>query len=218
MLAGRPEQALEWARPLQDGSEAGDGVYLAARAALESEHPALLEELQERWEAGRSLSGRELVALGDLLGLAGRLEDSAKAYGDALDSGNAPDATYNQIAWTRLFLGELDDETERQARIGSEKTQGSAGLHTLAAVQAARGRVETALQSLRATLDARRDPALLSHDVYVLGLIAEAVGEPGEAGRYYTDALAAAEEEEERDTPLATSVLVRARLSELESE
>jgi tetratricopeptide (TPR) repeat protein len=103
-------------------------------------------------------------------------------------SGKATPGDHNNLAWAQLFQPPVGEEALSQARRAVELSrEREAGfLHTLAAVHAARGEAEEAMQVLRKAVERagqgnRPEP----HDWLVIGLVAERYGLAEEAVAAY---------------------------------
>lgn len=132
-----------------------------------------------------------------------------------VEAGTAPATTYNELAWTALFLqplepAALEEALEHSQRSNSMTDYGSsAHVHTLATLYAELGRGPEARQLLLKSLELEDREEPLPHDWYVLGRIAEAYGLLESARKMYEKALS------DKPGPLDTDALARARLAEL---
>ncbi|BDU77695.1 DUF3857 domain-containing protein [Mesoterricola sediminis] len=150
-----------------------------------------------RWEDLYALEGRVLARFPedeDMLGsreatLAqlGRSDERLRLVQTKMDHGTAQPGDLNNLAWYSLLLGRVSDTTlevaRRAARASDPPHPGT--LHTLAAVLAEVGPVPEAAKALQASLAGRPSESLGSNEYYVLGRMAERLGEPEVARACY---------------------------------
>ncbi|HEX3556646.1 MAG TPA: DUF3857 domain-containing protein [Thermoanaerobaculia bacterium] len=131
-----------------------------------------------------------------------------------VDGGKAKAQDFNELAWMRLELGRVDDQTvdygQRAATLSSYGN--SSHLHTLAAIYAEMGKTAEAYRLILQSLAARNDETPGSDDWYVFGRLAEHYGLPDVARDYYKRVSPAASRDEEA---MSTHALVARRLATL---
>lgn len=196
-------------------------LLLSAQGRDEAHQDQALKRLEDLASGEASLPTHQLVMLAGLLQLERRHGEAAAAYRRVLAREDAPPGTGNQLAWLLTIQGEGLDEAERlvEQSLDGETGQRSASLHTLATIRAARGKVRPAIEALRQAVAERPGGALESHDRYVLGLIAETLGEVDEARRQHQLAAQGLDElpEQDRDDPIHTGMMALRRLKDLEA-
>ena len=119
----------------------------------------------------------------------------------------------NSAAWLGLFASPLPPESLTDAeRAVKLAPRNSAALHTLAAIQAAMGRIEDAQRSLTKAVAAHPDETMASSDWYVVGQIAEHCGLLDDARQAYARV---SPKEDGGDELTSTYRLAQMRLKEL---
>ncbi|HEX6851431.1 MAG TPA: DUF3857 domain-containing protein [Candidatus Polarisedimenticolaceae bacterium] len=101
---------------------------------------------------------------------------------------NAEPRDFNNLAWARMARGLSDDETLGWVRRTLQAPGGAVdnALHTLAVISAERGEIPEAVEALRKVVARHVEPeAEPGANWYVVGRIAEAVGERAEAAAAY---------------------------------
>ncbi|HLO65785.1 MAG TPA: DUF3857 domain-containing protein [Holophaga sp.] len=106
---------------------------------------------------------------------------------EAADKGEATASSLNTLAWLQVVLDRTDDKTLEIARRAVRMASGddSAIQHTLATVLANLGSAGEALQSLQKSMVNRSENGPGPNEWYVVGRIAEALGEVGAARACY---------------------------------
>jgi transglutaminase-like putative cysteine protease/tetratricopeptide (TPR) repeat protein len=117
----------------------------------------------------------------------GKLDEAAGYLERLADSGKAGAITFNDLAWLALVDGKVDDRAvenaQRAATLGQYKSPGS--LHTLASLYAELGKTGEAYKLILQSLDLKPGKSPESDDWYVFGRLAEDLGLPDAARRYY---------------------------------
>lgn len=110
---------------------------------------------------------------------AGRGAEMEKAMLDRIQRGKADPMEYNNLAWFHVAKDKVTAQTLEFARKGilGDGARSDASHHTLAAVLAASGRTQEALEMLRKAMSLRDEEKATDADYYVLGRIAEHLGE-----------------------------------------
>lgn len=108
-----------------------------------------------------------------------------RLYGELLAQPGAEPADWNNAAWSRLFLGELDPSALEAARTAAAKAPQHSALHTQATIEAWLDRppadvMATLLKAIRAN-----GGKIAAEDWLVVGRVAEAYGLPDEAEAAY---------------------------------
>jgi tetratricopeptide (TPR) repeat protein len=107
----------------------------------------------------------------------GRYAEAVKSSGALIDSGNAKDSDYNQIAWYSLYLDKPDYAELDKRQIVQRLMAGSAGqVHTLACVLSDSGRFMEAQEAFRKYLAGEGNKAPSSDAWLAFGLYAERFG------------------------------------------
>lgn len=147
------------------------------------------DELSGNWTAWRAILTPQLKEHPDNRGLLlesaseaeaeGNFSRARNAYHTLLESGHAVPADYNTDAWLSLFENKVDDQAIAEAQQAnlSEKNENYSFLHTLACLNATRGRTAEAHQEL---LDAMNSGHLDEPNSAIwlgFGLIDEQYGE-----------------------------------------
>jgi len=147
---------------------------------------------------------------------AGEREEAVRLLAAWIATGRATPGAENQLAWSRLTLGRVGDEdiaAARRAVAGASAGMAAyAARHTLAALYAERGQVreagETLVEGIEGSGGARPRPL----DWYVLGRMAEQVGETEAAVLAYRRVTPS---KEDPDRPGSCNDLARRRLKVL---
>jgi len=131
----------------------------------------------------QDLPGRKLY----YLKLAGRSAESESQMADLIARGKAKPSDFNNLAWWQVVRGKTDSRTLEYARraVQGNGASSSAAHHTLATILAESGRTSEALEFLLKAVALRDEDNPTGVDWYVLGRIAEHLGETGAAESYY---------------------------------
>jgi tetratricopeptide (TPR) repeat protein len=175
-----------------------------------AEAVALLDKQLQKRPSDRAL--RELA-----ISLAVARKDTPGVYAAAREyesvGGERPSA-YNSISWYLHVVGEGGEKTVRFARLAvpPRENPNPSAMHTLAAVLAREGQVQEALEVLNKRLERVPGRAADGADWYVLGLVAEAVGEKDVARELYKRV----EDEPDEELPWTTCYyLAQQRLTDM---
>lgn len=177
--AKRFPQLLEVAQRMLEASPSDVLAFLQTYQAL--------TQLERKDEAARLAEARlkrqpeDSVALELLASAATARGDFAAAQAfrrRVVDAGKADAATYNNLAWTALLLGQVDTAAVEDAqRAASLSGYNQANVvHTLATLYAEVGKGPEARQLLLKSLELRGTDTLAPYDWYVVGRIAEGYG------------------------------------------
>ncbi|MBP1770905.1 MAG: transglutaminase domain protein [Holophagaceae bacterium] len=122
-----------------------------------------------------------------ILSRLGRAAESAALTIDRIKRGKAGPGEFNNLAWWLVVQGKIDPETLDYARRSIQGTgaSSSAAHHTLATVLAESGRTTEALGFLLKALELREEEEPTGADWYLLGRVAEQLGETAAAESYY---------------------------------
>jgi tetratricopeptide (TPR) repeat protein len=161
LLAAAPESKLAWDMGMT--SLRRQGLYAEARAMAE----ARLARKPDDPDA--------LRALASVAAESRQYDEAERRFARLEQIGRAVPGDLNNRAWNAIFRGAVDDTALEWARVASEKS-GAAALHTLATLNAERGRTTEAMQLLVKAIDATAADELQPHDWYVVGRVAEACG------------------------------------------
>ena len=117
----------------------------------------------------------------------GRSAESESISIERINRGKAGPGEYNNLAWRQVVQGKIDAQTLDYARRAIQGTgaSSSAAHHTLATVLAESGRTAEALEFLLKALGMRDVEDPTGADWYLLGRIAEQLGETVAAESYY---------------------------------
>ncbi len=131
----------------------------------------------------QDLPSRKLYLLHRL----GQFAEAEALMADRVARGKANPGDFNNLAWWRVVKGKVDPETLNQARkaILGTGASSSPAHHTLATVLAEAGRTAEALELLLKALGMRDEENPTGADWYLLGRIAEQLGETTAAKSYY---------------------------------
>jgi transglutaminase-like putative cysteine protease/Flp pilus assembly protein TadD len=185
---GRYEEMEKVARQLREalpGSERAESLHASALLFL------------NRWDEIHATAQRRLQRTpNDLWALhllasealhARDFDGAEQRFTQIVDTGNATASDFNELAWMRLELGQVDDKTveygQRAATLSSYGS--SASLHTLASIYAEMGKTAEAYRLILQSVDARVGGAPTEDDWYVFGRLAEHYGLPDVARDYY---------------------------------
>jgi hypothetical protein len=94
-----------------------------------------------------------------------------------IEQGHASGNVYNNLAWSHVTRGEVTEKTLEYARKATDLTGNATYIHTLATVLAELGRTREACTELRKSEDRGAVTEVRTQDWYVLGRIAEHLGE-----------------------------------------
>jgi len=214
------EEAERW-EPLAATSREALEIWPESGIAFESLSTALIglgrmddldaateERLSQRPDDWAALRAASRVSV-----LRGPHEDWDAAYRRFIESKNASLNDYNNYAWAALTFGRVsDDDLENAKHAASDKTPDGAALNTLAALYAEVGRYPEAKEALVAGMEADHAERPAPADWYVMGRIAEGLGEIDEARRDYDRAI-----EKGDDSITSVSRLASRRLASLSS-
>jgi tetratricopeptide (TPR) repeat protein len=144
-------------------------------------------------------------------------DGAEQRFTQIVDTGNATASDFNELAWMRLELGQVDDKTvEYGQRAATLSSYGSpASLHTLASIYAEMGKTAEAYRLILQSVDARAGGAPTEDDWYVFGRLAEHYGLPDVARDYYKRVGPPGSQEAEA---LSTHALAARRLAALGDE
>jgi tetratricopeptide (TPR) repeat protein len=144
-------------------------------------------------------------------------DGAEQRFTQIVDTGNATASDFNELAWMRLELGQVDDKTvEYGQRAATLSSYGSpASLHTLASIYAEMGKTAEAYRLILQSVDARAGRAPTDDDWYVFGRLAEHYGLPDVARDYYKRVNPPGSQDSE---PLSTHALASRRLAALGDE
>lgn len=160
-----------------------------------------------------SLLSRRIYALQK----AGRTEEMEHVIQDRVQRGKADASEYNNFAWWHVLRGQVTPRTLEYARkaIQGAGARSDAAHNTLAVVLAEAGRTQEALEMLRKSMTLREIEKATGADYYVLGRIAEHLGEHEVALNCYAQVKPDAEgnDEDETDCP----AMARKRMEALKS-
>ncbi len=154
---------------------------------------------------------RALALVGERLG---DLDEVERRYRQLVETGGAEGVDLNNLAWTFVVRGDVDEETLEAAQeaVARESYQSAASLHTLAAVYAGLGRSaearEVILQAM--ALDGYDEPR--SEDWFIWGRIAESYGVNDAAAKAYRKV---ERPEDEEEIPTSTWRAAQRRLKAL---
>jgi tetratricopeptide (TPR) repeat protein len=153
------------------GLEDWDGLRRAAEARLER----------------RPDDPQALRALESLAANRGDFDEAVRLGRRLVATGRAGPADHNNLAWTALFRPPVSDEDLDAARKAVVLTghADSASLHTLAALYAEAGRLDDAREVLLRSMEMSGHDEPRADDWYVVGRIAEQLGEREAAVRAY---------------------------------
>lgn len=169
----------------------------------------LLETMIAATPDDPNLPARKAYVLGKL----GRVEEMDALMVDLVARGKVHPTDYNNLAWSQVVRGKIDARTLDYARRGilGDGATTAAGFHTLATVLAETGRTAEALDVLRKAVALREEEAPTASEWYVLGRIAEQLGEIPAARTYYQRV--EAEKTEEDQGPDSCLALARRRMA-----
>lgn len=194
------------------------GAFLLLAQALQG--LKRYEELAKAAQARLERLEEEPLALAvwaEAESLQGRYAQAQAVRRRQVEAGAASANTYNELAWTALFLQPLESAALEEALEHSQRSNDmteygtSAHVHTLATLYAELGRGPEARQLLLKSLELEDREEPLPHDWYVLGRIAEGYGLLESARKMYEKALS------DKPGPLDTDSLARARLAKLKA-
>lgn len=180
----------EWnaALPLSEGlAKAHPTSKVAARAWAASLNGT------RKWPELLAAAGQALVRTPDdnepadwkakALGMLGRHQEREDVLKALVDSGRATSTDFNNLAWGTLVQGRVTDQSVEWARrsvlLKAEKN--GAGQHTLASLLAERGEAKEALDIFHKEMSDLEEDEPRSQDWYLLGRIAEQLGETAAA-------------------------------------
>ncbi len=134
-----------------------------------------------------------------LLWRVGRYEDSETELKARIQRGKADPGDFNNLAWWQVVRGRQDAQTLEHARraVQGSGARSDAAHHTLATVLAEFGRTAEALETLLKAVSLRQDDNPKGADWYVLGRLAEHLGEKAAAEAYYLRVKPDPEDEDE---------------------
>jgi transglutaminase-like putative cysteine protease/predicted Zn-dependent protease len=212
--AGQRKELLEVADRLLAAAPEDDRAWWYAMRALRKLGRA--DERVKRAEARLARLPGDDTALEELATVAVERGDVAAArryWQQVVDSGKATAHTYNQLAWSALFLGPVTQEALEQAQRANQLTeyQESSYVHTLATLYAEQGKGPEARQLLLKSLELKGTDELQAHDWYVVGRIAEGYELRDMARSAY------AKSRVTKPEPLDTDVLAKARQEKLQA-
>ncbi len=202
-----------------DAAKAFGEVVADDESAEETGTLALCLSRARRFDELEKLVNRRLLRLPDspewlewtaqLASKRQKYDEAVKVYAKILEKKGDATQALNNAAWARLMAQKVDDETERLATraVETEGKRALASLHTLALVQLERGKVKSAVDTLRLRLSRLPQGELEGADWYVVGRLAEVFGYPKEAKDAYQKVGA--------DDDDDTKVLTARRLSKL---
>jgi hypothetical protein len=149
-------------------------------------------------------------------GARGQYGIAAEYFQQNAEARKATNSDFNMSAWSALFVDSerehVLDHAEKGAR--GQFAADSAGLHTLATVQAERGMTALAMKSLKLCILMRDDQSPRPSDNYVAGRVAEHLGMNELAQNYYQRVL---DDSADIGDPFATSRLAQVRLDLLKT-
>ncbi len=160
----------------------------------------------------KSIAARTQMAYN--AGARGQYGIAAEYFQQNAETRKATISDFNMSAWSALFVdperGHILDHAEKGAR--EQFAADSAGLHTLATVQAERGMTALAMQSLKQCILIREDQKPRPDDFYVAGRVAELLGLSELAQSYYQKVL---DHSRDNSNPFATRRLALIRLDQM---
>jgi tetratricopeptide (TPR) repeat protein len=163
-------------------------------------------------ELDASTSTKAAIAVAFALESRGNLVEAERAMIALHKAGKATEHIYNNLAWMQLFLREPTEDTLNFARRAAEgKHTSSAYWHTLATIQASRGALLDARNSLFKSMNLRLSDGPNEDDHYVLGRIADGLGLMETAYTHYAKA-----SKTPSDSLTDTSKLAERRLAQLQ--
>ena len=154
-----------------------------------------------------------LRLLADLARETGDVARAAELYERLFDTGKELSYDYNNAAWIGLASPITTAHHLELAQRAIAIDGSHQALHTLAALLAVTGQPAEARRVLLQSIEAEGGP-IDSHDLYVLGLLAETYGLPEAAARYYQRTVDEYTDED-HDSPTSTAALARARAAAL---
>jgi tetratricopeptide (TPR) repeat protein/transglutaminase-like putative cysteine protease len=205
---GRMKELLEVADRLLAAAPEDEQAWWYSLRALRKLGRA--DERVKRAEARLARLPGDGAALEELATVAverGDVAAARRSWQQVVDTGKATAHTYNQLAWSALFLGPATQEALEQAQRANQLTeyQESSYVHTLATLYAEQGKGPEARQLLLKSLELKGTDELQTHDWYVVGRIAEGYGLVDLARSAYAKARVTKPE------PLDTDTLAKAR-------
>ncbi|HBL26156.1 MAG TPA: hypothetical protein DD490_04895 [Acidobacteria bacterium] len=209
---------------LADAAQAAERLAAAAPASKLGflMHTRALQDVRRDDEARRLVEERlrttpdDLDALHVLVRLeerAGHLDRRLEILNRLVESGKAEAADYNNLAWSALLRGQVDDQAiahaQRSANLRGYSTHPP--LHTLASLYAEVGKTAEAYQIILQALGTKPDETPDPADWYVFGRLAEHYGRLDIARVYYERV----QKDPDETEALSTYALARKRLAAL---
>jgi transglutaminase-like putative cysteine protease/tetratricopeptide (TPR) repeat protein len=151
------------------------------------------------------------------LELLGRHDEKEQLLRTMVQKGIATASDYNSLAWSQFVRGEVTDQTVDYARRSLQLRDGDvATQHTLACILAKRGETKEAMELFFKGIGDSGGPNLRDQDWYLLGLIAEQLGEAHAALSCYRQLTPPKQEDLETDGSCFT--LAGKRIQDIERE
>ncbi len=215
---GRHEEMEKVARRLREAlpdSERAEGLHASALLFLNR-----WDEIHAAAQSRLTRTPNDLWALHLLASEALHAQDfdgAQQRFTQIVDTGNATANDFNELAWMRLELGQVDDKTvEYGQRAATLSSYGNpADLHTLASIYAEMGKTAEAYRLILQSVDARAGGDPTEDDWYVFGRLAEHYGLPDVARDYYKRVGPSGSQETEA---MSTHALAARRLAALGDE
>ena len=184
---------------------------------VESDRRSEAMNLLEAAQSGRDPSPELVSALANLQGFEGRLSEARVHFNGLLQQGKPTPSLFNSLAWNDVCREAVTEQTLEWIQRAVDGRRASAFLHTQASAMAALGRVVPARKALVASM--QRDGAPRPIDWYVVGRIAEALGETAMAKTSYARvALPGEDPPEKADDRTSCRYLAQQRILALEKE